>query len=176
MGNENSKDIILEGAVGIFKKIDLSNASGDTSILIPFDSDLASLGFRLIGDLMCSALSGFLRCYIQPHHYISAILLIGIKDGKLAVFDLLFESNFSGDVSLTTSTSQAMKDMPEVGIHRRVHAWENVYDLYEKHHNYMKEIKARYGDAQPIGDTLLSVAESIDSVTVRMSNLTHKLF
>lgn len=64
--NENGENVILEGAAGIYQRVELDRAAVDTSVLVPFDSDLRSLGFRLVGDLMCSALSGFLRCYVQP--------------------------------------------------------------------------------------------------------------
>lgn len=165
--DENSVEVILEGAVGIYQRVDLNRASGDTSALVPFDSDLSSLGFKLVGDLMCSALSGFLRCYVQAEERTRALLLVGIKTGKLNVFGLVFEANFSGGVSLTTTTSAAMKDMPEKGIHRRVYAWTNVHELYGKHLEHVKELRVEHGEAEPMADTLLSLAESLDAATVR---------
>jgi hypothetical protein len=169
MNDEANKDIIFEGSAGIYRRIDLS-AYGDTSSLIPFDSDLTSLGFSLVGDLMCSALSGFLRYYVHPHERTRALLLTGIKDGKLSVFGLLFEAEFSGGASVTTTTSPAMKNMPERGIHRKVCDWSGVHDLYQKHRKHMGELKAQYGEAQPMGATLLALAESIDVATVRMNS------
>ena len=169
MNHEANEDVILEGAAGVYRRIDLNRAPADASSLIPFDSDLGSLGFSLTGDLMCSALSGFLRCYTHPRDHTRALLLVGIKDGMLNAFGLMFEVKFSDGSSLTTTTSPAMRDIPERGIYRRVHAWEGVYDLYRKHQNHLDELKSKHGDLQPIGETLLSVAESIDSDTVRMS-------
>jgi hypothetical protein len=167
--HENLGDVILDGAVGIYQRVDLNRASSDTSVLVPFDSDLNSLGFKLVGDLMCSALGGFLRCYVQPEERTRALLLAGINSGKLNIFGLVFEANFSKGVSLTTTTSKAMRDMPEKGIHRRVYAWTNVYELYRKHLEHMNELKVEHGEAEPMQDTLLSLAESLDAATVRMS-------
>jgi hypothetical protein len=169
MNNETDGDIILEGIAGIYRRIDLNNVPGGASNLIPFDSDLNSLGFRLVGDLMCSALSGFLRCYVNFRGRTRALLLVGIKDSELNIFGLMFEANFPNGVSFTTTTSPAMKDMPEKGIHRKIYPWAGVYDLYQKHQNHMNELKAQYNDAEPIGDTLLSLAESIDSATISLS-------
>lgn len=169
MNNEAGEDVILEGAAGIYRRIDLNSAPADASSLIPFDSDLGSLGFSLAGDLMCSTLSGFLRCYTHPQERARALLLVGIKDGMLNAFGLMFEAKFSDGSSLTTTTSPAMRDMPERGIYRRVHAWGGVHDLYRKHQSHVDELKGTHGDVQPVGETLLSVAESIDSDTVRMS-------
>jgi hypothetical protein len=170
MKNETNEDTILEGATGIYRRIDLNRASVDTGCLPPFDSDLDSLGFSLVGDLMCSALDGFLRCYAHPQNHTRALLLVGIKDGALNVVGLLFEANLSDGTSLTTTTSAAMKDMPEKGLYRRIHTWEGVHDLYGKHENHVNELKGRHGDVRPIGDTLLSVAESIDLDTIRLSS------
>lgn len=165
MTNETDKDFILEGAAGMYRRIDLNQASMDVSSLKSFDSDLDSLGFTLTGDLMCSALVGFLRCYANPREHACALLLVGIKDGMLSVFGLMFEAKFSDGSTLTTTTSPAMRDMPEKGIHRRVYAWAGVYDLYRKHQSHANELKDKHGDLQPIGETLLAVAESIDSAT-----------
>lgn len=81
----------------------------------------------------------------------------------------MFEANFPEGVSLTTTTSAAMKDMPEKGIHRRVYRWTNVYELYRKHLEHMKELKVEHGEAEPMQESLLSLAESLDAATVRMS-------
>ncbi|HKR00505.1 MAG TPA: hypothetical protein VJT09_07515 [Pyrinomonadaceae bacterium] len=167
MNNEPSEDVILEGAAGIYRRIDLSSAPADTSSLIPFDSDLNSLGFKLVGDMILSSLSGFLRCYVHSHGKTRALLLIGIKDDRLNVLGLFFDTNFPDHVSLTTTTSRAVKDMPEKGLHAKVYSWAGVHDLYQKHQHHMNELKTKYGDVLPIEDTLLSLAESIDSATVR---------
>lgn len=148
MNNETNEDIILEGAAGIYRSIDLNRASVDISSLTPFDSDLSSLGFSLVGDLMCSALSGFLRCYAHPRAHTRALLLVGIKDGVLNAFGLVFEAKFSDGSSLTTTTSPAMGDMPEKGIYRKIHAWGGVYDLYQKHQNHLDELIGKHGEAR----------------------------
>ncbi len=171
MSGETNEDIILEGAVGIYRRIDLTKASGDTGCLIPFDSDLGSLGFGLLGDLACSALDGFLRCYAHPQDHALALLLVGVKDGALAVFGLVLEANLSDGASLVTTTSRAMKDMPEKGFYRRVHPWKGVYDLYRNHQEHLNELKDRHGGVTPISGTLLSVAESLDSGTVRLNGI-----
>lgn len=168
MNVESNNDLILEGAVGVYRRIDLNSASADISSLVPFDSDLGSLGFVLIGDLMCSALSGLLRCYIQPKDNTRALLLVAIKNGVVKLFGLMFEVKFSDGASLTTTT-WAMREMSQKGFYLRVHPWEGVYDLYQKHQNHLNELKTKHGDVQPTGDTLLSVAQSIDSDSVRMS-------
>lgn len=170
MDGETNEDIILEGAVGIYRRIDLNKASADASNLIPFDSDLSFLGFSLLGDLMCTALSGFIRCYAHTRDKTRATVLVVVKNGVLGVFGMLFESTFSDGASLTTTTSPAMKDMPDKGFHRRVHAWGGVYDLYRKHQSYLSELGGRHGGVLPVGNTLLSVAESIDSDTVRLNS------
>lgn len=155
----------------MYRRIDLNRASVDSSCLISFDSDLGSLGFTLMGDLACSALEGFLRCYAHPQDHTRALLLVGVKEGELAVFGLILEASFSDGTSLTTTTSTAMKDMPEKGFYRRVHAWGGVYDLYRKHQDHLNELRERHGDVRPIGGTLLSVAQSLDSDTVRLSGI-----
>jgi len=95
-----------------------------------------------------------------------------MKKGKLSIFGLLFEVLFADGESLTTTTSPAMKDMPEKGIHRRVYAWKGVYDLYHKHQKHLNELRARHGKPQPMSEILLSLAKSIDSATVRLCSST----
>ena len=164
---QNESDIVFEGVTGVYRQIDLSKAPGDTSYLIPFDSDLASLGFTLVGDLMSSMLNGFLRCYGNASAQTRSVLSVAARDNKLNVVCLIFESNFGDDVSLTTTTSPAMKDKPEKGMIRRLHQWRGVHDLFQKHQNHMSELKLKYGEPQAIGVTLLSLAESIDFATVK---------
>lgn len=165
MGQDES-EIVFEGATGIYRQIDLGQAPGDTSYLIPFDSDLASIGFTLVGDLMSSMLSGFLRCYVNPSAQTRAVLSVATREGNLNVVCLLFESNFSGDVSLTTTTSPVMRDMPEKGMHRRLHPWKGVHDLFQHHRSHIDELKVKYSEPQEIGMTLRSLAESIDADTI----------
>jgi len=52
MKAETSENIIFEGSAGIYSRIDLDTGWSDTGCLVPFDSDLKSLDFRLVGDLM----------------------------------------------------------------------------------------------------------------------------
>jgi hypothetical protein len=115
MHREANYDLVLEGGVGIYRRVDLNSGWGDTRFLIPFDSDLGSLGFRLVGDLICSSLNGILRCYVHPVEGTRALLPIGVKDGQLGIAGLIFEAEFADGVSLTTTTSAGMRDKPEKG-------------------------------------------------------------
>ena len=169
MTNDASSDLILDGTVGIFRRVDLE-VWGDTSTLISFDSDLNSLDFIFLGDLICSALAhGIIRAYVDTRQLIRATLLVGIKDGSLNVFGLFFDSKFADGGIATTTTSRAMKNKPEDGIHRKVCAWHGVYDFYREHEAHLHELEPLHGPLQPMGNTQLSVAQSIDAFSVRMS-------
>jgi len=52
---KNSSDIIFEGSAGIYRSINLESGWGDDGSLISFGSDISSLGFTMVGDLMCSS-------------------------------------------------------------------------------------------------------------------------
>jgi hypothetical protein len=169
MKNEAQADPILEGAAGIYRRVELE-AWGDTSNLISFDSDLTSLGFVFLGDLLCSALArGIMRAYVDTPQLTRALLLVGVKDAALNVFGLFFDSRFADGGVATTTTSPAMKDRPADGIHRKVCAWRSVYDLYREHEAHLNELKPLHGAMEPMGNTLLSVAQSIDAFSVRMN-------
>ena len=162
-------DLILAGAVGLYRKVDLSTW-GDPSVLVPFDSDLKSLGFEFLGDLIRSALAhGILRVYIHPAEHARVILLLGVKNGVQNVFGVFFDSQFGDGAMATTTSSSAVKDIPTEGIHRRVCAWKGVYDLHQQHQAHLKELQTRHGAPVATWDTLLSVAESIDSFSARMN-------
>lgn len=163
-------DVVFEGAAGIYRRVSLDSSAADVSTLISFGSDLDSLGFRLIGDLICSALAhGIVRAYVNHDERTRALLLAQIKDGKLSVAGVFFDAKFADGATLTTTTSRAMNDMPAKGFHRRVYAWQGVHDLYQKHKGHMNELKPEHGEVLPLGDTLLSIAESLDSATIRMT-------
>lgn len=166
----DENDLVFEGAGSVYRRVSLETAATDVSTLISFGSDLDSLGFRLIGDLICSALAhGIVRAYVNPIECTRSLLLTGIKDGKLNVVGVFFDADFADGATLTTTTSRAVKDMPEKGFHRRIYPWEGLYDLYQKHKLHMNELKLEHGEVLPFGDTLLSLAGSLDSATVRMS-------
>lgn len=168
MTNDASSDLILDGTVGIFRRVDL-DVWGDTSKLISFDSDLKSLDFILLGDLICSALAhGIIRAYVDTRQLIRATLLVGIKDGSLNVFGLFLDSKFADGGIATTTTSRALKNKPEHRIYRKVCAWHGVYDLFRQHEAHLNEFEPLHGPLQPMGDTLLSVAQLIDALSVRL--------
>jgi hypothetical protein len=134
MANEIPDELIFEGAVGLYRKVDLETW-GDAGVLVPFDSDLKSLGFALLGDLVCSALAhGILRAYGHPEEHIRALLLVGVKSGGLNVVGVFFDSQFTDGAIATTTNSPAVRDVPADGIHRRVCSWKGVYDLHHQHH------------------------------------------
>ena len=167
----NPPDIIFEGAAGLYRQIELARW-GDAGVLEPFDSDLRSLGFRLLGDLLCSALAqGILRGYVQPTEHTQGLLLVGVKQGKLSVFGLFFDSRFINDATATTTTSRAVRDLPAVGTHRKICPWKGVYDLYSQHQAHVDELRPVNGDTLPMGDTLVSLAEPLDASTVRGARL-----
>jgi len=170
MKNELDKEMILDGAAGLYRQVDLE-AWEDTSRLISFDSDLKSLGFSFLGDLLCSALAhSILRGYVHPKEHTHGLLLVGVKDGTLNVFGLFFDSQFINGATATTTTSRAVRDLPAHGIHRKVCSWKGVYDLYGEHRAHLDELRTLNGDTLPMGDTLLSLAESLDASTVRMNS------
>jgi hypothetical protein len=167
----DENDFVFEGATGIYRRVRLDSAAADISTLISFGSDLDSLGFRLIGDLICSAFAnGIVRAYVNPVERTRALLLAGIKGGKLDVAGVFFDANFADGASLTTTTSRAVNDMPAKGFLRRVYSWQGVHDLYRKHKEHMNELKLEHGEVLAFGDTLLSLAESLDSATIRISH------
>ena len=105
----------------------------------------------------------------NPIERTRALLLTGIKDGKLNVAGVFFDADFADGATLTTTTSRAVNDIPSKGFHRRVYAWHGVHDLYQRHREHMNELKLKHGDVLAFGDTLLSLAESLDSATIRMT-------
>jgi hypothetical protein len=162
-------DLVLEGNVGVYRKVDLETW-GDISVLVPFDSDLKSLGFALLGDLICSALAqGILRAYIHHEEHSRLMLLVGVKHGVLNVVGIFFESKFADGATATTTTARNFRDLPTEGIHRRICSWKGVYDLHHQHQTHLKELKPLHGAPVAMGDTLRAVAESIDSFSVRMN-------
>lgn len=167
MDTETTSDVILEGAVGIYRRIKLEECGEDSSCLVSFDSDLGSLGFTLAGDLICSALArAMIRGYLNPVERSSVLLLTEVKDRKLNVLGMFFEAMFADGASLTTTTSRAVKDKPPKK-YGRVHAWKGVYDLHARHQEHVSELKTKHGDLQPVGDTLLSFAQALDSANTR---------
>jgi hypothetical protein len=169
MPNEPQKDLVFEGAAGWYRKVDLETW-GEASVLVPFDSDLKSLRFAFLGDLLCSALAhGILRAYVHLEEHTRALLLVGVKNGGLNVFGVFFDSKFADGATATTSTSPAVRNVPTEGIHRRVCAWTGIYDLHHEHDTHLNELKPLHGEPEPMGNTLLSVAKSLDSFSVRMN-------
>ena len=168
--SSNTQDIIFEGAVGLYRRVELESW-GDTGSLVPFDSDLKSLGFRFVGDLLCSALAqGILRAYIHPTEHTRGLLLVGVKEGKLKVFGLFLDTRFINGAVATTTTSRALKDIPAKGVYRKFCPWKGVRDLHAQHRTHLETLRKVNGDTLPLGDTLESVAESLDAFTVRMSS------
>jgi hypothetical protein len=169
MTKETSGDLLFEGEVSLYRQVDLE-AWGDVSNLISFDSDLKSLGFILLGDLLCSAVTrGIIRVYMKNDQSTRATLVVAVKDGALNVFGVFFDSKFGDGAVATTTTSRAVKDKPADGIHRKICAWRNVYELYRQHEAHLNQLKSLHGETEPMGNTLLSVAQSIDAFSVRMS-------
>jgi hypothetical protein len=168
--SSNTQDIIFEGAVGQYRRVELESW-GDTGNLVPFDSDLKSLGFRFVGDLLCSALAqSILRAYVHPTEHTRGLLLVGVKEGRLNVFGLFLDSRFINGAVATTTTSRAVKDIPEKGVYRKICSWKGVRDLHSQHQTHLEALRKVNGDTLSLGDTLESVAESLDAFTVRMSS------
>jgi hypothetical protein len=169
MTEETAADLIFEGAVGLYREVRLE-AWGDISNLVSFDSDLKSLGFTLVGDLLCSAVAhGVLRVYVNGTQSIRVLLAVGVKNSVLNVAGVFFDSRFADGGVVTTTTSPAVTNRPADGIHRKVCSWHGIYDLYGQHEVHLSEVKPLHGPAEPMGNTLLSVAQFIDSFSVRMS-------
>jgi hypothetical protein len=167
MSNEANADIVLEGAAGIYRRVDLKTGWGETRILISFDSDLDSLGFTFVGDLVCSAMAlGILRCYVHPVESTIALVLVGIKDGTLNVVGVFFDVRFADGASLTTTTSRAVQEKLERGLHKKVYPWKGAFDLYHRHQAHINELKPEHGEVLPVEATLLSVAQSIDLASI----------
>jgi len=168
MTNETA-DLIFEGAAGLYREVRLE-AWGDISNLVSFDSDLKALGFTLLGDLSCSALTeGVIRAYVDSTQSTRVVLAVGVKNGALNVAGVFFDSRFADGGVVTTTTSPAVINRPADGIHRKVCTWSGIHDLYHQHEAHLSEVKPLHGTAEPLGNTLLSVAQSIDSFSVRMS-------
>ena len=166
----NTQDIIFEGAASLYRRVDLESF-GDTSNLVPFDSDLKSLGFRFVGDLLCSALAqAILRAYIHPTEHTRGLLVVGVKEGRLNVFGLFLDTRFINGAVATTTTSRTVKDIPAKGVYRKICSWNGVRDLHAQHQTHLEALRRVNGDTLPLGDTLESVAESLDAFTVRMSS------
>ena len=164
----DSAGVVLEGAVGIYRSIDLEAGWGDDGSLIAFGSDITSLGFRPVGDLMCSAFAHVLvRGYAHPEAGTYALLLAGMKEGMLHVIGMDFYSAFADGASLTTSTTLGVRSLPAKGIHRHGYQWNGVYDLYDRHRKHLYELGAEHGDVKPVGLSLAALAESLDSFFVR---------
>ncbi len=169
MTKETPADLLFEGAVGLYSKVDLATW-GDSGNLVPFDSDLKSLGFVFLGDLLCSALAqGIIRAYVNTAQSTRAILLVGVKDGTLNVFGVFFDSKFPDGGVATTTSSRAVKNRPADAVHRKVCSWYGIHDLYRQHEAHLEELKPLHGQTEPLGNTLLSVAQSLDSFSVRMN-------
>ena len=169
MGIEkDSSDILLEGSAGIYRSINLGGDWADDGNLISFGSDISSLGFSLVGDLMCSAFAHILvRGFAHSAEGTYALLLTGMRDGKLNVLGLDFYSCFADGSSLTTTITPNAKDILAKGIYRRVYAWNGVYDLYHRHQKNLEELKVGHGKVKPVDADLRSLAESLDSFFVR---------
>jgi hypothetical protein len=164
----NNSDILFEGSAGMYRSINLGSGWSDHGSLISFGSDISSLGFSFVGDLMCSAFSYVLvRSYAHLTEGTYALLLSGMTGGKLNVIGLDFYSCFADGSSLTTTTTSIARDIPGKGIHRRVYAWNGVYDLYHKHQKHLNELRGDHGKVIPVAADLLSLAESLDSFFVR---------
>lgn len=107
-----------------------------------------------------------IRGYLNPVERTSVLLLTEVKDRKLNVLGMFFEAVFADGASLTTTASRAVKDKPPKK-YGRVHAWKGVYDLHARHQEHVSKLKTKHGDLQPVGDTLLSFAQALDSANTR---------
>lgn len=165
-------DLILDGEVGIFRRINLEDARLDgCEKLIPFTSDLSSLGFFLVGDMICSAFSAILiRSYLNLTGDIYAHVMCAMREGKLQIAGFELTSDFSDEASLTTTTTVIRNDLSAKGIYRRTHQWKGVYDLHDKHRMGLFELRGKHGDPRRVDNGLRKLAESIDYFYARRVN------
>ena len=169
---DDKDNLLFEGACGWYRQVDLESF-GDTGVLVPFDSDLKALGFVFLGDLLCSAVAlGVLRIYVSRENRTRAMVLVGTKNGALNVFGVFLDSRFADGAVATTTTSRAVKNLPDKGIHRTVCAWKGMFALNDEHQKHLNQVKLIHGEPEPADDTLSAVAKTLDSFSVRMNQAT----
>lgn len=166
-----SSDIILEGETSVFKRVDL-DAWGSTYNLVPFDSDLKSMGFSLVGDMLCSAMAhSVTRHYVNETDRASVMLLVSYKNSELNVIGMFIDSVFANGVNVTTSTTTALADRTTGKFLRKAHAWKGAYDLYQQHKTFLSELSEINGELQTMEANLLFLAKAIDSATVQFNSI-----
>ena len=163
--------MFYEGEAAWFRQVDL-NALGDPYHLIPIESDLEMLGFELVGDFICSAITTIVnRAWVNRTENIGVLMLVAAIDSKLRMHGIFFDSVFSDGASATTTATPALKDREKNNSYRKVCPWTNVYNLFQEHKQYIDRLPAKHGSTIPIGENLLSIVKMMDAATVEAHKL-----
>jgi hypothetical protein len=165
--HDQNEDIFYEGSTGWFRQVRLADL-GDATALIPVESDLEGLGFEMLGDFVCSALTKSVnRAWANRERHVQALILVGATDAKLHIYAVFFDSLFADGASVTTTATAALKDKESKDAYRKVCVWTNAYNLFHEHQRYVEELRVRHGPTVPIAESLLSVIQTMDAATAQ---------
>jgi hypothetical protein len=169
--SDASSDMFYQGETAWWKQVDLKDL-GDTSFLIPIENDLEILGFELLGDFICSALTNSInRAWTNRNEHTYVLIQVGFSkpESKLGVLCVFYDSVFSDGISLTTTATRALKDRQTKTSYRRVCNWSNAYNLFQEHKKFIEELAAKHGPTVPNGENLLSIVKLMDKATLQYS-------
>lgn len=108
--SKQSSNIFYEGSTGWFQQVDLKHV-GDTSALIPFESDLEGLGFEPLGDFICSAMVGGIdRVWVNHKEKVQALILVSVRNSSLNILAVFFGSHFADGARVMTTATPAFNE------------------------------------------------------------------
>jgi predicted DNA-binding WGR domain protein len=154
-------ELVLEGKVGKFQKVDLLKArplEGD--LIEAADRQLHSLGYETIGDLVCSLFPEVIvRGYARPGGDIWGAYLCGILESS---FEFVTHFEHAG---LTTSFKPGPSDDAAKGLYRSRHPKLNFRMLKQLHAEHEKRkgtLGKKLGATMPTAVDLEAFARAVD--------------
>jgi hypothetical protein len=159
------KPVVYQGETAWFRQVDLA-ASRDATALVPVEHDLEALGFELLGDFICSALTAAInRVWVHRALNVQATLLVRYVDEGLQILCVFLDSEFADGASLMTTATPALKDKQTERYYRRVYQWSNAHNLFNEHTRNIDTLSRKHGNTVTIGDSLLSAMIALDKAT-----------
>jgi hypothetical protein len=156
--------LILEGVRGKF--FHTQGKPADAEDRAKWDSDLAALGFRPLGQMTAERVRELtVLGYVLPDSPIYAVVCLGGIAPRSA---LDFYTTFADGSSQTTTTNLfADGDAPKWGIFKKAFPQASPAELLEKHHERMPKLVKKHGEPRPVTPTLEALAAAIDEYFVR---------
>jgi predicted DNA-binding WGR domain protein len=155
-------ELVLDGKVGRFEKVDLPKARPlEDDLIEGADRQLRKLGFEIVGDLVCSRFPEVIvRGYARPGGDVWGAYLAGILESSFE-FVTLFERN----AGLTTTFKPGPPDEPSKGLYRSRHPkldFRMLKQLHDQHEKRKSTLARKLGPAVAAPADLEAFARAVD--------------